>query len=135
MNSDPNSDSKQCPKSKTGSSAQCTHPWTLAGHRPWARREHTAPWPCAQRCVMARTGQYRDRARPCRSAHWPCRNAAVSSPPPVTIKKTVSRPNSCRAPCRACCHACRSVPVPCRRALLRRIAALLHLIETPNGRP
>ena len=70
---------------------------------------------------------------PCARACWravsqllcvPCSSPPPPPPPPPRQDtKFVSRYNSCRVLCRARCCACRSVPVLCRRALLRCIAA------------
>ena len=74
---------------------------------------------------------------PCCSTHWPCRRScraptlpcrsAAAFTPRSRYKKIVSRLN----PCRAHCTLCRSVPAPCRRALLRCIAVLQHKRSPP----
>ena len=51
MNSDPNSDSEQCPESKLG--------WVHSAHTHSPRCAHSAPRPCAHRRVVARAGPFR----------------------------------------------------------------------------
>ena len=125
MNSDPNSDSKQCTKSKL-SSAQCTHPWP----RLRARYASTAPRPRAQRRVSEPT-------RSCRGLH---RRRIVAVPgrvagciatctgrvtrtrcrvigPLVTIQTLYRNIGPCHTQCRTRCSTCCIAPTPCRRGL------------------
>ena len=76
--------------------------------------------------VVAHTGHVAGRVA--------CAHCLVAGPP-VTIQSLYHNTGPCCAPCRTHCNACRSAPAPCRRALLRRIAALLPCIATPNDRP
>ena len=62
-------------------------------------------------------------------------HATVSSPLPVTIQSLYRNTSPCRAPCRARCRTCRFAPTSCHRAWLRRIAAWILYIATPNDRP
>ena len=109
MNSDPNNDSEQCTESNW---VECTM------HTPIAQATHAlgaVSW-----CALA---PYRGHDCPCCR---PCRR------PPDHETKFVSQQ---RPLPHALSRACRSASAPCRKALLRRIAALLPCIATPNGRP
>ena len=87
MNSDPNSDSKQCPESKLG----------------WVHKVHTQGPGCAHTARTLRPGRATPRSgavswrrivaplRLCRSVHWLCRA------PPGHDTKFVSQHNPCRA--------------------------------------
>ena len=136
MNSDPNSDSKQCTDSKLGRvhSAHthgpgCTH------------ATHTLRQSHAHSVVSWRTlALYRSQARP-RPGRVTASTVHIAGivlrarchviGPSVTIQSLYR--NTC--PCRSSCRACRSALAPCRKALLLHIAALLPCIATPNGHP
>ena len=107
-------------------------------HTPMAQAAHRPRAHCSQ---ASRTGRVVTHTRACRGTHrrrievMPghvaghvllCHrmHATVSRAPFGYDTKTVSQQNSCRTPCR-------SAPAPCRRALLRRIAACIAThIET-----
>ena len=81
---------------------------------------HTAPRPCVQRRVAARTGQCPALCRgpcrrTCRSVHWLCRRPCrpPCHRPPVTIQNLYRDTNPCRAHCMPCCCAHEPWLSPC----------------------
>ena len=118
MNSVPNSDSEQCTESKLG----------------WVHQMNTLNPSCAQR----------PRAlHPC----WPCRGRVVGLCPTLSwlvagrvtawpLPRMHSVPSQAPPwPCRARYRECRSIPAPCHRALLSRIAALAALYHHTRSPP
>ena len=106
MNSDPNSDSKQCPESKLGRvhSAHTHGPWLGTGrvHATSLLRLGRALSAVSWRtlgCIVVVPGRVAARTDLIagRVAHASYRVVAPSS----HDTKTVSRPNSCQEPCRA----------------------------------
>ena len=127
MNSDPNSDSKQCPELKLGRvhSAHAHGPGrACTTHRPrqhYAQAAHTASCHNAHSAVSWHAlASCRGCAWPCHSAHWPCRRPCRSRTlscrrPPDHDTKFVSQ------------H--RPLPRVVSHALLRNFAAFLRVLQ------
>ena len=128
MNSDPNSDLKQCIESKLG----WVHSVQTQGPRPRTRCRRNEPRPCARRRVVALSDRVANRVLSCRRA----RRVAGPPPPPSVATQNLCHNTThvARAP-RAvlCVHNVMSM----RAAAMsqRCILALLHRIATSKVSP
>ena len=132
MNSVPNNDSEQCIESKLG----WVHTQRTLAARPL--RGHNAQAACTESCRGA-PRPYRGPL-PGRVTSAPCCVAARTqalaqrvAASLLAIQKLYRDIEHLLHAPRARCRACRSAPAPCRRALLRRIAALLRCIVTQRS--